>query len=156
MWKKRTAADISIERITNTRECRECAAVKPLAAFREHARTCRVCNNLKQNQRPKTLATRRYLWLYHIQKNYGLSEAAWEVLLVSHSGRCGACGRALMEGRGQDGGHIDHNHETGEVRGILCAGCNNALGFADEDPALLRALAHYLEMAQTPKLFVVS
>ena len=40
---------------------------------------------------------------------------------------------------------IDHNHETGEIRGILCGGCNTALGMAGDDPDRLRALATYLD-----------
>jgi hypothetical protein len=41
--------------------------------------------------------------------------------------------------------HIDHDHETGEVRGLLCYSCNVALGASREDPARLRALADFIE-----------
>lgn len=40
---------------------------------------------------------------------------------------------------------FDHNHETGEFRGWLCNGCNAALGHAGDNPALLKALANYLD-----------
>lgn len=40
---------------------------------------------------------------------------------------------------------IDHNHTTGQIRGILCSGCNSALGLARDDPSILRALADYLD-----------
>lgn len=40
---------------------------------------------------------------------------------------------------------IDHNHTTGEIRGILCSGCNTALGLAKDNPTTLRALADYLD-----------
>lgn len=53
---------------------------------------------------------------------------------------CDACGR---------GGKIcfDHSHNTGAFRGWLCSPCNTALGMAKDDPAVLRALALYLERA---------
>ena len=42
--------------------------------------------------------------------------------------------------------HIDHCHTTGEVRALLCSTCNSMLGFAKDNPALLRAGALYLEI----------
>jgi hypothetical protein len=41
--------------------------------------------------------------------------------------------------------HSDHDHRSGQFRGVLCRGCNVALGWLDDDPARLRALAAYLE-----------
>lgn len=40
---------------------------------------------------------------------------------------------------------IDHNHTTGEGRGVLCSGCNTALGLAGDNAQRLRALADYLD-----------
>lgn len=40
---------------------------------------------------------------------------------------------------------IDHNHDTGKIRGVLCARCNHTLGHARDNPEILRALAIYLE-----------
>ena len=40
---------------------------------------------------------------------------------------------------------VDHNHDTGLIRGTLCHGCNVALGFVRENPETLRALARYIE-----------
>lgn len=41
--------------------------------------------------------------------------------------------------------HIDHDHNTGAIRGILCSGCNVSLGHAKENPETLRKLALYIE-----------
>jgi len=43
---------------------------------------------------------------------------------------------------------VDHNHDTGNVRGLLCRSCNTALGQMKDDPSLLRNAVLYLESYQ--------
>jgi hypothetical protein len=58
-------------------------------------------------------------------------------MLAEQEGSCKVCG---MPGKL----HVDHDHETGAVRGLLCGGCNHALGHAGDNPNVLEALANYL------------
>jgi hypothetical protein len=51
---------------------------------------------------------------------------------------CPICGRADPE-------HVDHSHDTGVVRGILCFNCNGGLGQFRDSPDTLRDAAGYLE-----------
>lgn len=73
---------------------------------------------------------------------YGLTITEFKVLLDARGGSCGICGTSDW---GIKGPQIDHDHETGAVRGILCVNCNNALGRMHDDTARLRAAAAYLE-----------
>lgn len=58
---------------------------------------------------------------------FGLTRAEFEALLDSQDGRCAICCRREPGGRSNEW-HVDHCHETGVVRGLLCAGCNLGLG----------------------------
>lgn len=77
---------------------------------------------------------------------HGITEADYQQLWHHQGYACAACG-ATHPGS-QKGWVLDHSHETGHVRGILCSGCNIALGHAKDNPVRLRALAAYLERHQ--------
>jgi hypothetical protein len=51
----------------------------------------------------------------------------------------------ISQGRCRQSLPVDHDHETGAIRGILCIDCNRALGMFRDDPRLLRKAAKYLE-----------
>lgn len=60
----------------------------------------------------------------------------------TQSGKCAACRDSLTFDRNT---HVEHNHATGTIRGLVCRWCNVALGFAKDDTSRLRALIRYLE-----------
>ena len=63
-------------------------------------------------------------------------------MLADQGGVCAVCSREPTPGISL---HVDHDHETGRIRGLLCFRCNNALGDLEDDPALLRVATRYLE-----------
>jgi hypothetical protein len=73
----------------------------------------------------------------HLKRNYGLTLEDFEALLASQGGGCAICGKPDVD-------HVDHDHVTGRVRGILCFRCNVALGQLDDDEDRARAAANYL------------
>jgi hypothetical protein len=87
-------------------------------------------------------------------KQYGLSPGDYEQMLAAQDGRCAICGGT--QGRADSDGAlvVDHDHETGRVRALLCGLCNVGLGSMREDPAILRAAIQYLERHQEPDLAV--
>jgi hypothetical protein len=78
----------------------------------------------------------------HLKRKYGISLEQYEAMLVSQGGGCGICGRTPS---GRISLHVDHDHRTGRVRGLLCFKHNNALGDFDDSPYLLRAALRYVE-----------
>lgn len=71
-------------------------------------------------------------------RRYGLTPESFDAMLVAQAGRCACCGDELRTP------HVDHDHETDVVRGLLCGWCNAMLGQAREDPARLLAGVAYL------------
>ena len=76
---------------------------------------------------------------------YGISLEEYERILKSQRGRCAICRTDKPGKRWHTTFCVDHDHETGEIRGLLCVGCNFALGQVRDDPKILRAMIAYLE-----------
>jgi hypothetical protein len=75
---------------------------------------------------------------------YGLTVAAYEVLLQNQHGVCAICFRPETNKHNKRLS-VDHDHTTLKVRGLLCTNCNQALGNCQDSPDRLRAAAAYLE-----------
>ena len=65
----------------------------------------------------------------------------YDAMLAAQGGGCFICGRPPRDDISL---HVDHDHSTGNVRGILCFCCNNALADFQEDPELLKKAATYV------------
>lgn len=74
---------------------------------------------------------------------YGIREADYNKMFSEQGGRCLGCGKYQSELLHPL--HVDHDHENGKIRGLLCKLCNSALGSARDDIHVLRRLAEYLE-----------
>lgn len=72
---------------------------------------------------------------------YGVDGEMFGQMLVEQHGLCAICG----EPPGRNRLHVDHCHESGAVRGLLCARCNQGLGFFRDDPSLLAKAMRYLK-----------
>jgi len=83
---------------------------------------------------------------------YGMTLAEYDTLLLKQKEVCAICKRAERN-RIKAGGvlrslAVDHDHETGVVRGLLCSSCNRGLGKFGDDPNRLRSAAEYLELSK--------
>ena len=79
-------------------------------------------------------------------RKYGLSKEVWETILQKQGGKCAICRTATAGGRGT--WHVDHDHKTGKVRGLLCNRCNTGIGSLRDDPTILQAAIVYLKHHQ--------
>lgn len=86
-----------------------------------------------------------------IVKVYGGERGDYERLYAFQGGLCAGCRRARGTGRRKLA--MDHNHTTGERRGLLCAPCNEIVGHFRDDPEAFRRMAEYLENPPARQLF---
>ena len=78
-------------------------------------------------------------------KRYGLTLEEFELRLVYQNGKCACCGREmLLEGKRTRLVCVDHNHDTGEIRDLLCGRCNLAAGNVKDSSELAEKLRKYL------------
>lgn len=84
----------------------------------------------------------RHLWLEYTRlKKYGLTPEAFDALWDEQTGQCGICLAVLPS---KDAAHVDHDHDSGEVRGLLCQQCNLLLGHAGDAVQILQSAMGYL------------
>jgi|SRR5688572_3321358 len=82
-------------------------------------------------------------------RKYGVSVEWYESTLRAQGGVCAICGGINMGKLSEIKLSIDHCHETGLVRGLLCKMCNLAISYLRDDPELCRKAAGYLEEERT-------
>lgn len=86
---------------------------------------------------------------WHLQKKFQISTSEFNSILEVQGGGCAICSDALGKIHHKTGNpislHMDHDHETGDRRGILCNECNRGIGLLGDDPSRLRAAADYLD-----------
>lgn len=113
-----------------TRFCSGCRSFVPL--FYVVGSRCKACSSAAAHDSA-------------IRKAYGIGTREYNAILRAQGGRCAICGRRPGKRRLA----VDHDHHTGEVRGLLCAsgdyGCNKGLGYFNDDVEILRRAVAYLE-----------
>lgn len=127
--------------------CSQCKEEKPLSGFysdksRGHCKKCigENAHNWQKENKERAVANRRR---HHLLKTYGISLEQYEELLNRQQGCCAICERHYSEFKTRLA--IDHNHFTGEIRGLLCTYCNHRVIGRHRDGELLRKMANYVD-----------
>ena len=105
--------------------------------------------NAVQRRRRADPKVKRQMREYHLKRKFDLTLEQYDALLAEQGGGCGICGKRP---RNDISLHVDHDHTTGKIRGLLCFTCNNALGDFEDDPALLRSAIRYVEQPSAHEL----
>lgn len=80
-----------------------------------------------------------------LKRKFGLTLADFARMKNEQGGGCAICGTTEPGGQGNRL-HVDHDHTSGQVRGLLCSNCNRGLGHFQDDPELLRKAISYLNL----------
>ena len=129
--------------------CSRCKEEKPVEAFSKlkqakdglrHA--CREClskdyyDNLESRRATIRNSTLKY--------RYGITQEEYEEIFNKQEGRCSICDKTSNRYL-TNNLDIDHDHNTGKVRGLLCNNCNRGIGHLQEDVNILRKAIEYLK-----------
>lgn len=131
---------------------RSCRAKLPAEIAKAKARQQQpeVRERTRRLRRLATANDPERIRLYNLRgamKRYGVTLDWYMAKLDAQSGACVICGHIPPPGGTKSAArlHVDHNHESGAVRDLLCTRCNQGLGYFRENPDLLRAAADYLD-----------
>lgn len=83
---------------------------------------------------------------------YGISVEQFNALVADSDGVCEICRKPESRGRRLS---LDHDHQTGAIRGFLCSRCNLLLGNADDDPERLLSAAKHLQQGKEKPIPVI-
>ncbi len=135
------------KQLTPTRVCTRCKIERlteefPIdrSAFSGRKAICKMCyaeyRRLRYEREP------HYMMKHFLRSHYGLTVEQLEEMKAAQQGRCAICKKEARL-------VIDHNHTTGQVRNLLCTGCNTLLGLAYESKDHLLSAIAYLEKWNT-------
>lgn len=139
------------------KSCFICKLEKPTSDFHKHKTRgfqtyCKKCSTIKSvswakrnndkvvvSRKKYQDANRHFLyskynpkrWEYRMRNVYGISKNDFDVMMISQNGSCAICLKHFKSDKA--GVHVDHDHNTGKVRGLLCPRCNWAIVLLDSD-----------------------
>lgn len=81
---------------------------------------------------------------HHLKKKFGISLDTYNEMFSQQSGSCAICGKHELDNGGKRLA-IDHNHETGQIRSLLCHNCNTGIGHFEDDVSIVEKAVNYLK-----------
>lgn len=146
--------------IVTEKRCLRCSIIKPAKDFSKstHAKDGlqKWCSSCRHEHYIRNRKQIRKYWKRrlkenpdlnisrHLKRNYGLTKEQFNQMVKNQNGRCAICS-ATSPGGTYKTWHVDHDHETNKIRGLLCNRCNFALGLVKDDIFLLFKLIEYLK-----------
>lgn len=141
------------------KKCPTCKEDLALDKYWKGQSSCILCTKHKQNTRWLSRTPKKRLE-QHLKYKYGITPQDFADAFKKQDGKCSICTKELpnlltYEDKQRDYA-IDHNHETGAFRGILCLNCNSLLGMAQDNTEILKSAITYLEQNGNYSTFVVA
>lgn len=103
----------------------------------------------RYRERHGSEAINEYHHRWRLANKYGITVEQYNEMLEAQNGVCAICEEAPPQEPTRKGKsnklHVDHDHETLRVRGLLCLRCNVVLGAIEDDPELLESMIQYLK-----------
>ena len=133
------------------RNCAKCGLeFEPIATVGRGYCYCKACCSSKRKMDWKNNKDhiREVNRRSHIKTKYGLSYEEYQSLILKQDGKCAICGTKEGTRRSAKSLAIDHCHDTGQIRGLLCQPCNTVLGMFKDDIDLFNKAIKYLQSSE--------
>lgn len=138
--------------MSHFKKCADCGEDLPQTSFAKSKKytdgyhyRCRPCENLytkewRFNNKEKSSY---FVWRSNIKRNFGITAEQYKEMFDRQEGKCAICEKHqdILKRRLA----VDHNHFTGEIRGLLCTYCNHRVVGRHRDGNLLRKIADYVD-----------
>jgi Autographiviridae endonuclease VII len=133
------------DRSARMKVCNGCRRELPVENFYKRSETGRPVSRCKDClQAIRATRSNRVVRAKNL-KRYNISPEQFTEILAAQNGRCAICRDSEFSDSLSRSLAVDHDHETGIIRGLLCSRCNAGLGMFRDDPALLQAAGAYLQ-----------
>lgn len=110
---------------------------------------CVLCSKTRAQRYRQSSKGRLTELKAHRRRRYGLTNVQYENFLSQQQNQCSICSILLNNSTKLTTPHVDHDHKTGIVRGILCDSCNRMLGCARDNSNILLKAVSYLKNSQS-------
>lgn len=130
--------------------CRGCTTTLPIDLFsirseRKNGRRarCRQCESRTHKQYSEKNPGRSRI--RNLKSKYNMTEEQYFAILATQDGKCGLCENTESGRKDSPWLHVDHNHITGVIRGLLCHNCNTAVGMIEKNGINLKSIEKWIE-----------
>lgn len=117
------------------------------------AQMCKECANLRNKKYRETAAGRETKRRNNLKAKFNMTLEQYDKMYVTQAGRCAIC--HLHQFEACKAFSVDHDHETGEIRGLLCHNCNVGIGNLMDSTEILENAIQYLTKPVFTGLHVV-
>ena len=144
--------------------CSHCRLEKPLSEYyitkkklksgkiKEHPRyICKACDRKAKKARDNRTSEERAN--KHLLNKYGITLEEKRQMIIDQNCKCKICPKPLSKDD-LSKSHVDHCHETGYIRGVLCSNCNRGIGHLQHDVQILVSATQYLVQSEQRVLFL--
>lgn len=129
-----------------TNACKECRNTYYINYYKKNPEKQKIKNELQKQNRKEYYDSEtgvKSSRKAHLKRMYGITLQEYENMLLTQNKTCKICGKTEMNNKNKVL-CVDHNHVTGEIRGLLCGLCNSGLGKFLENKELLNNAIKYL------------
>lgn len=134
------------------KSCPKCKEKLPLTSDYFHrnrskkggfSSACKKCRTTSNRKRQYTFTSRETKWKGKLKLKFNLTLEQYDQMLEQQNGKCAICNQIDVSGKRLS---VDHDHQTGKIRGLLCMNCNLLLGRVESTPELFSKMMKYLDV----------